>query len=345
MKKRADGRYVLKETIEINGLRKQYTFYGKSPSECRSKRDALIRSNSSESCTFKDAYDEYKKLEEVRINAAAYKTKCERINAFASIFPYKLTAITPKQIALVINDLASENPKTGKPTAKRTLTRYLAAVSNVFEYAAANRLSDYNPCKYVKIPTDAPQKERDALTPEEYKKIIRSNDEKFLAAKIMILCGLRRGELTALTFGDIDVKLKTVTVNKAWNYKTGKLGPPKSEAGNRTIPVPDMLLLPIIRAKLGHRDTDLVISSEGERFTETAWQNLREYISKASGVPFTWHQLRHTYATILYDSGTGVLEAQRFLGHSDVKITLGIYTHLSEQKTVVASSKINEFLA
>ena len=54
---------------------------------------------------------------------------------------------------------------------------------------------------------------------------------------------------------------------------------------------------------------------------------------------FTAHQLRHAYATMLYDAGVDILTAKELLGHSDIKTTLNIYTHLSrtrKKKSVVA---------
>ena len=58
--------------------------------------------------------------------------------------------------------------------------------------------------------------------------------------------------------------------------------------------------------------------------------------------PFTAHQLRHTYATMLYDAGVDVKSAQKFLGHSDIQVTLKIYTHLSEGKEQAAVDAINK---
>lgn len=57
--------------------------------------------------------------------------------------------------------------------------------------------------------------------------------------------------------------------------------------------------------------------------------------------PFTAHQLRHTYATMLYDAGVDVLTAQRLLGHADVQTTMRIYTHLSKQKEQQSIAALN----
>ena len=55
--------------------------------------------------------------------------------------------------------------------------------------------------------------------------------------------------------------------------------------------------------------------------------------------------VRHTYATILYNAGVDIKSAQRFLGHADIKVTLKIYTHLSEQKEQEAITALNKHLA
>lgn len=59
----------------------------------------------------------------------------------------------------------------------------------------------------------------------------------------------------------------------------------------------------------------------------------------------TPRMFRHTYATILYNSGVDVKSAQRFLGHADVNVTLKIYTHLSAQKKQEAIAALNKHLS
>ena len=60
--------------------------------------------------------------------------------------------------------------------------------------------------------------------------------------------------------------------------------------------------------------------------------------------PFTPHELRHTFCTILFESGIDVLTAQKLMGHSDPKITMDIYTHLSEQHEEIQLDKLDSFL-
>ena len=60
---------------------------------------------------------------------------------------------------------------------------------------------------------------------------------------------------------------------------------------------------------------------------------------------FTAHQLRHTYATMLYDAGVDVKTAQDFLGHADPTVTMNIYTHLSSQKKEKAVQALQQHFA
>lgn len=342
MKKRKNGLYQISEYVTICGERRRKYFYGHTMSEAKAKRDAFLRQSDPKTITFADALRQYKIIEEPRISYSEFRIKEQRINSFAAIHPIKLQQITPQMIAVELNKIAVSNPKTHKPTAKRTLTRYLAAVSNVFEFAISERMATYNPCRYVKIPSNAPQRDRDALSESEYQIILGSTDKRFLAAQIMLLCGLRRGELTALTYGDVS---DTISVTKSWDYKQNCLKPPKSKAGNREVPIPAKIKGTLMALKESHKDTDYVIDVDGKMLTECQWSLMLKYIIRRVGFKFSWHQLRHTYATILYDAGVDVLSAQKFLGHSDVKVTLGIYTALSEKKKDKSIESLDSFLS
>lgn len=66
---------------------------------------------------------------------------------------------------------------------------------------------------------------------------------------------------------------------------------------------------------------------------------------EAAGFPsFTPHQLRHTYATMLYSAGVDILTAQRLLGHASPQVTLEIYTHLEKQKKQVSIQAFEEHI-
>lgn len=177
-------------------------------------------------------------------------------------------------------------------------------------------------------------------------------------AVIMMLSGLRRGELAALTWNDVDLKARTITVNKTIEYDSN--GTPtlrhvtKSDAGMRTVDIPQRLADYMAAMP---RDGLLVIhSAKGEVMTATAWAKLwRSYMrelnikyatrtpadlermrSSKPGPkvfdmtipPITMHWLRHTFCTLLYLAGVDVVQACAQMGHADVSTTYGS-THTS----------------
>ena len=92
---------------------------------------------------------------------------------------------------------------------------------------------------------------------------------------------------------------------------------------------------------------------------ERAWESYQHFLNIAAGgrdasrsrpkviaiEPFTAHQLRHTYATLLYNAGVDAKSAQEMLGHANIMTTLEIYTHLSKEKKTNAISTFNQYIS
>ncbi len=91
---------------------------------------------------------------------------------------------------------------------------------------------------------------------------------------------------------------------------------------------------------------------------ERAWESYQHFLNIAAGgrdasrsmpkviaiEPFTAHQLRHTYATLLYNAGVDAKSAQEMLGHANIMTTLEIYTHLPKEKKTNAISTFNQYI-
>lgn len=257
----------------------------------------------------------------------------------------------------IINNMAKDGLSTSTmKKAKQTAVRIL----NV---GVENDLVARNVFSTVKVPTIEPN-ERRALTEEEKALICRTWQEHRMgpAVMIMMFCGLRRGEVLALTWDDIDLDKKTMSVNKS--VMTIKNQPqvkrPKSKAGTREVPIP-IFLANVLRDL--PRDYSLVCpDTKGQMMSETAyrraWNSYRHYLNiKAGGRSasrthekvqvidnITAHMLRHTYASMLYEAGVDIKSAQRFLGHADIEMTLAVYTHLTKFKEDEAISSLNAHL-
>ena len=252
-----------------------------------------------------------------------------------------ISRITTADLEDVLLDLAKENPATGRPSGKKTLKEYASIIRRVFALAVQNRVINYDPSQYLPSYKNAPQGRREAITDEQITAIRNTPHECRLPCLLMIYTGLRFGELAALTWSDVDLAENTITVNKSYDFKSQSIKTPKTEAGVRIIPIPDLLVPELQNAP---HDALFVCSHNSGMWTHNAWKNSFAGYLKQLGFTTTAHCLRHTYATILYEAGVDVLTAQHWLGHADSATTMGIYTHLREQKQSAAILQLNAHL-
>ncbi|MDQ6659497.1 MAG: site-specific integrase, partial [Chloroflexota bacterium] len=174
-----------------------------------------------------------------------------------------------------------------------------------------------------------------------------------LLLTMAVVTGMRRGELLALRWSNIDVEHQTLLVLHTVDYipKYGYVETePKTAAGKRLISLPSFLLemLEQHRVKQGEQQLKLADSWEnrdlvfpdlhGGYFNPNYLLRVFKKLLKKAGVPhMPFHDLRHSAATILLSMGVNMKVVQGLLGHSDIAITLGRYSHLlpSMQKDII----------
>lgn len=361
----------------VDGKRKYKTVYGATQKEANKKAEQVkisigkgldVLSDQDTFGKWRDIFLESKKLDVSNSQYLSYKSYVKHLSPISETPIAKVKASDLQQI---INQLAVENPNTHKPTAKKTLNDIKITASQIFNLAIDSRVMEYNPASPVKIPQKAPQEHRRALTADEQQWIFDTPHRMQAGAMIMMYAGLRRGELIPLTWEDIDLEERTITVNKAVEMISGKpelKDMTKTPAGMRTIDIPGALA-DYLRPLQG---VGLVLSDTGSMWTESIWKrtwqsyirdlnfkygekldskgNLAKSKYNPNGVPitipqFTPHWLRHTFATLLYMAGVDVLTAKNQLGHTDVKTTLQIYTHLDQTHKRKSMQKLDDFLS
>lgn len=269
----------------------------------------------------------------------------------------KVCDLRQLHLQCIISDLARKQYSTS------TMKKIKQTAVRIMKVAIESDLIIKNPFENVIVPTiEAPEKR--ALTEEEITLITEHwMGHRFgHGAMIMLYAGLRRGELLALEWKDIDFEARVIHVYKAWEVITNvpHIKKPKTRAGTRDVPIPSLLYdaLISVRKKTGFVCPD----ATGKIMTETgysrAWESFMNYLNECAGGKsgsgdrhkiqvidhFTAHMLRHTYATMLFDAGVDVKSAQRFLGHADVEVTLNIYTHLTKYKEDKAIEALNEHI-
>lgn len=233
---------------------------------------------------FKKWADRWLKIKKGDVSAGRYDIYFYAVNKMENLWYIPIIKVSTGDVQDVINELAQKNPRTGKPTAKKTLIDVKSAAKQIFQLALEQRVIEYNPAEAVKIPKKAPQSERRALIEEEQQWIIDTPHRAQRAAMIMMYAGLRRGELIPLLWSDIDLTAKTIDVNKSVEIIKGKSvqkdGEAKTEASIRTIDIPQQLVdfLTFERKKDGitpeTEDTLVVRSAKGKMLTESGWKRL-----------------------------------------------------------------------
>lgn len=369
MPKRKDGRYFTRVDI---GNGKYKDVYGTTQKEANEKAQDLMAQvkKGMNIEAQRDTWGQWSAkwiATKISCSKGQYQNYQTGVKHFETLKDRKIAEIRSSDIKAIIGILAKNNPSTKRPTAKRTLNFVKSVAVQIFAEAIDDRVIDYNPAIYVKIPSETSQETRRALTEEEQCWIINTLHRAQRAAMIMMYYGLRRGELIPLTWNDIDLKKKTIRVNKSVELTSGKAEiktGSKSDAGFRTINIPEKL---VSFLETQPRNNILVCpSAKGDMMSAAAWRSLwKSYIKELNNrygkitkvgkskfahatpqtiPPITAHWLRHTFATLLYLSGVDVLTAKDQLGHADVKTTLNIYTHLDKVYKDKNIAKLDDYL-
>lgn len=364
--KRSDGRYVSKVTLN-DGTKKYLYAYSvtelkQKEMELRQKVDKgfdVLKQTDSLNKWAERTFESKKR----HLNPKAYKVYCSRVNYFLDEIGFApIIEIRKSHIEPLISSLAIENPCTHTPTSKKTQIYYLSALSDVFEFAISDRVIEYNPCKYIKIDQDAPKSNRRSLSTEEQERIINTDHPFKLPVMIAMCAGLRRGEITCLQWSDIDLNNKVISVTKAFDFDTLQLKGPKTEAGYRVVPIPDILFNYLLTVP---KTSMLVVPNKnGQMLTDSQWKrSMEKYIAfldskycKTVDNQFThkettyhidrfgMHDLRHTFCTNILNSKCPINLVQKIMGHSDISTTLNIYGHLDVDEVKKVGAEFSTYL-
>lgn len=220
-----------------------------------------------------------------------------------------------------------------------------ALLHQALEYAVHTDLLNMNVCDRVTLPR-LETKERPVLTEAQAQQFIRAAKDSDLEALFIVTLttGLRHGELRALRWQQIDLEQGKLHVRHSASDIDGHgtvESEPKSHTGRRTIVLHAFVVETLKRHRLSQleyrhqkgeawKDLDLVFPSRtGNYFCKnTLYHNFARILSKAGLPPMRIHDLRHSAATILLAMGVNIKVIQEILGHSNVSLTLRVYSHV-----------------
>lgn len=332
MTKRSDGRWV--ETVTIDGKRKY--FYGKTKAEVLKKiRDATVKDEPEEPSgpTFKEIAQAWDKAHEAAVSYNGHRVYRQPYKrAVAELGDVRLQELTSQDVDLYIRRVAAEG------FAKRTVQEYLSCVNLILEHAQLHGQLLYNPAAIVRVPAKLKTGQRTLPGQDDIEMVKKNVDAPFgLFAYFLLYTGCRRGEALALTWDDVDMEKKVIRISKSlyWVGNKPEIKETKTAAGTRSVILLDAL------AKRLQPGKGYVFGGETP-LTGVMYKHRWAGYVKATGVTFTPHQLRHLYATILYECGVDEKIAQELMGHASIRVTRDVYTHIRQQQMDKVAQLLNE---
>lgn len=352
--KRKDGRWEARYIKHYENGKAQYGFlYGHSYTEVKAKKQAamLISASNPESCSSAVTMEKLARLwlSDIRFSVKESTFTRYHQTVHKYIIPLLGSYELYKLDSLLINSF-SEQLLSGEGAAEKclsakTVTDILCVVKSLIKFGKMRRyvFGNVDGIRFPKKTSGEPE-----ILPGDIRlilesAIIASDDTTGLGILLALFTGLRIGELCGLRWEDINLEAKTVSVLRTVERISDLdpnvvsktkiiIGAPKTDSAKRTIPLPSFIVDYL--QKFDRFPQNYVISGgpepvEPNRF----YTRYRSYMKKHGIDGYTFHALRHTFATRCVEEGFDTKSLSEILGHSNVSTTLSFYVHPSiEQK-------------
>ena len=272
----------------------------------------------------------------------------------------KLSELKSDDLQMVYNDMTKDGYNA------KTVRHVFILINMALKKAVKLRYIDENANDFVTLPKKK-RFEGKALTAEEARIIFENaKEEKLYPIVALTLCtGMRKGEVMALKWENINFRDRELHVegnlcrvresNAGGRSKyVDKVLEPKSAKSIRTVPLTEKAMEALLIQK--QRQDEIkekykgVYDDQGFVFTEVDGSLLRQkgfmeeyhaFLKKYGISDIRFHDLRHTFATLLFEEGESAKVIQELLGHSTITITMDIYTHVSQKGKKAAVSKLD----
>jgi integrase len=375
--KRADGRWTASITIGRDpqtGKLKRAWFYGKTRQEAAEKLATALRDK--QRGTFVAPHKlmlgewldtwlwEYKRPKLRPITFDSYEMLVRR-HLKPALGHVPLKDLRPEHLQHFYNE------KKRQGASARTVRYLHTLLYGALTQAEKNQLVSRN----VATLTEPPRKERKEMQTLTLQQVANhlfptvGDDRLFAAVFLAFGAGLRRGELLALRWQDVDLNASVLhvrqTLVRVKNHKANEgegktrldFQEPKTAYSRRTVPIPEQCLVALKRHKVHQAEEKLILGQayqdHGLIFCHPHGRPLdpkrfNEYFARTlakAGLPsIRLHDARHTFATLMLELGESPKTVQAMLGHSSVAITLDIYSHVSQELEKRAASRLNTAL-
>lgn len=280
-------------------------------------------------------------LEDCRPRLKPTTLETKKTMIYQKILPYfekmDVDKITPATIRQWQNDLMEQGYS---PTYLKSIHNQ---ASTIFNFAVKYYRLSSNHCKTAGSIGKKQAEDMRIWTPDEFHRFVKAVYNKpssWVAFHLLFWTGIRSGELLALTQEDFDFDAKTMSISKNYARQNQKdlILSPKTPKSKRIVALPDFLVEIVREYAKEH--------AEGRLFPQTKHYLYHEMQRgcRISGVQrIRVHDLRHSHASFLIESGCSPLLIAERLGHENIQTTLQIYSHLYPNKQLEVACKIQNF--
>lgn len=314
------------------------------------EKDFLNQQAGTLDMTFEEFFEVYKKDRKPRIRLNTWKTKESII--VHKVMPYlgklKINEITSVTIIQWQNTLMEIEDDQGNKYSQTYLRTIHAQLSSVLNHA----------CRYYNLPNNAARdvgtmgekeaSEMDFWTQAEYEKfieVIKNKPHSFYAFELLYWCGLRVGELLALTKEKFDFDSKTIRIDQSLQRIDGEIviTAPKTKKSVRTVVMPDFVadeLSDYLNSFYKLNASDFIFN-----FSKSFLHHEMDRGSKLSGVKrIRVHDLRHSHVSLLIELGYSAIAIASRVGHESIDITYR-YAHLFPSKQIEMADSLTDLRA
>ena len=246
----------------------------------------------------------------------------------------------------------------------------VSIVSRIFKFGINQGFCIDNPMDKIIRPKNthkkdykAPFYEKDELL--AFLKAIKQDEslKAYTMFHTLAFTGLRCGELLALQWIDIDFNRKILTVNHSLIYneelKIFQLTEPKTKHSKREIGIDDSTLNILLKWRNYQReffigrgintrsDNQLIFTSQTNHYmTDTYLRRIIRRVTQKYELPhITIHGFRHTHCSLLFEAGVEMHNVKERLGHSSIRTTMNIYTHVTKAERAKTADVFSEFMS
>lgn len=347
IRKRTDGRWETQLTVDG----RRVSIYGKSAEDVAAKRDSARgrierREPVTDSTRNLGGYLEYWITDVLahsdrKPSTISQQTGLLRKHVIPALGHKPIGKVLPGDISAMLARMKTAGLSAS--TRKSTFLALRVALANAVK---PDKLIATNPAAELKTP-EVDRVEADYLTPEQSRLLLANLDglRYGSAIRLLLSTGMRRGEVAALKWTDVDLANGRLRVRRTVNRVDGELvtSTPKTKQARRTVPLDPSTVAMLRTHKAAQaaeqlaagdlwEDSGLVFATEhgGQPDPASAMLRTVKLAAKRAGIVATAHALRHAAGSAMVDAGHSLPVVRDILGHSSVAITGDVYSHVVE---------------